>query len=91
MKPCVHFDIGEGCLLNHKDSCPHYSPYETLKVKYKNWQGKVGIRTIVPARVYYGHTDYHKEDQWLMEVFDIDKDAPRTYALMDILDFIKEG
>ena len=38
MKPCIHFDsgvcyspdweepFGEGCLLNHKDSCPHYIP-----------------------------------------------------------------
>ena len=61
-----------------------------LKVKYKNWKGEIGTRSIIPARVYYGHTDYHKEDQWLMDVWDVDKGAPRTYAMMDIIEFIKE-
>jgi len=61
-----------------------------LKVKYKNWKGEVGIRTIIPLKVLYGHTDFHKTDQWLMEVWDIDKDAPRTYAMLDIVEFIKE-
>jgi len=47
MKPCVHFDngvcyspewnepFGEGCLLNHKDSCPHYSPTTKMTGKDK--------------------------------------------------------
>jgi len=47
MKPCVHFDsgvcyspdweepFGEGCLLNHKDSCPHYSPTTLMTGKDK--------------------------------------------------------
>jgi len=102
MKPCVHFDsgvcyspdwgepFGEGCLLNHKDSCPHYIPSKSIKVKYKNWNCEIGIRTIIPVSVYYGHTDYYKENQWLMDVFDVDKDDLRTYAMMDIIEFIKE-
>jgi len=104
MKPCVHFDsgvcyspewgdpFGEGCELNHKDSCPHYVPCSStpLKVKYKNWKGEIGIRNIIPQNIYYSSTEYHKEDQWLMNVWDVEKDAPRTYAMMDILEFIKE-
>ena len=102
MKPCIHFDsgvccsdgwgepFGEGCLLNHKDSCLHYIPITSIKVKYKNWKGEISIRNIIPQSIYYGHTDFHKENQWLMEVFDIDKDALRTYAMMDIIEFIKE-
>lgn len=102
MKPCIHFDggvcysdgwgefFGEGCMLNHNDSCPHYSPFDYLKVNYKNYKGETSIRTIIPAKVHYGHTDYHKEDQWLMDVWDVDKDAPRTYSMMDIIEFIKE-
>ena len=102
MKPCVHFDsgvcyspdwkepFGEGCLLNHKDSCPHYISSKSIKVKYKNWKGEVGIRNIIPQNIYYGNTEFHPEDQWLLDVFDVDKDALRTYALMDIIEFIKE-
>jgi len=47
MKPCIHFDsgvcyspdwgepFGEGCLLNHKDSCPHYIPTTSMTGKDK--------------------------------------------------------
>jgi len=61
-----------------------------LKVKYKNWKGEIGIRTIIPLKVHYGKTDYHKTEQWLIDVFDVEKDALRTYAMMDIIEFIKE-
>ena len=102
MKQCMHFDsgvcyspdwevpFGEGCLLNHKDSCPHYIPNTSIKVKYKNWKGEVGVRNIIPQNIFFGSTDYHKENQWLIEVWDVEKDAPRTYAMQDIIEFIKE-
>ena len=61
-----------------------------IKVKYKNYQGVTSIRIIIPQQIHYGSTDYHKEDQWLLDVFDVEKDALRTYALMNILEFIKE-
>jgi len=103
MNPCTHFDsgvcyspdweepFGEGCLLNHKDSCPHYNPCVPIKVKYKNWRNETSIRTIIPAKVFFGRTDFHKEDQWLLEVFDVEKDALRTYAMQDIIEFIRDG
>jgi len=61
-----------------------------IKVKYKNYQGITSIRTIIPQQIHYGSTDYHKENQWLLDVWDVEKDAQRTYAMMDILEFIKE-
>ena len=102
MKPCIHFDsgvcyspkwdepFGEGCILNHKDSCPHYSPCNSIKVKYKNYQNITSIRTIIPQQIHYGSTDYHTKEQWLLDVWDCEKDAQRTYAMMGILEFIKE-
>ena len=62
---------------------------KVIKVKYKNWKGETGIRTIIPKKVWYGHTDYHLENQWLMDVWDVDKNNIRTYAMIDILEFIK--
>ena len=61
-----------------------------IKVKYKNYQGEIGIRNIIPQNVYYGSTEFHKTDQWLMDVWDVEKDAQRTYAMLDIMEFIKE-
>jgi len=61
-----------------------------IKVKYKNYKNEISIRTIIPLRVHYGNTQFHPENQWLLEVWDVDKDASRTYAMQDIIEFIKE-
>ena len=61
-----------------------------LKFKYKNWKGITAIRTVIPEKIYYGSTEFHKESQWLMEAFDLDKDATRTFAVKDILAWVLE-
>ena len=35
--------------------------------------------------MYWGKTEYHTENQWLFDVWDLDKDASRTYAFKDII------
>lgn len=60
---------------------------KAVKVKYKNYRGEVAIRSIVPMEVYWGQTEYHPHDQWLLKVWDIEKDAERIYAFKDIQEF----
>lgn len=60
-----------------------------LKFKYKNWQGETTIRTVMPIKIWYGHTEFHKTDQWLLKATDLDKDAERDFAVNDILKFLK--
>ena len=55
-----------------------------IDVLYKNWQGQVGNRKIIPLSTSYGKTEYHKSEQWLLRVWDVDKNDYRTYALRDI-------
>ena len=56
----------------------------TIKVIYKNWKGETGLRTIIPLSIFYGFNEFHKDEQWLMKVWDFDKEDYRTYALRDI-------
>ena len=63
---------------------PEIDPRKVVHVVYTNWRGKTRVRRIYPIRIYWGKTEYHPEEQWLLEVWDIDKDAPRTYAMKDI-------
>lgn len=28
-----------------------------------NWKCKRGIRRVIPKEIWYGHTEWHKEDQ----------------------------
>lgn len=55
-----------------------------IKVEYTNYRGEKGIRTIVPVNFYFGTTDYHPEAQWLVKLWDCDRQAERIYALKEI-------
>lgn len=61
----------------------------TVCVCYKNWRGETSWRTIIPERIYFGSNEYHQDAQWLMEAWDIDKQATRHFALLDILSWKK--
>lgn len=56
-----------------------------VEIDYVNWQRVRSKRLIRPVRLYFGSTEYHHESQWLLEAFDQDKQAGRTFAMKDIL------
>lgn len=55
------------------------------KVQYKNWKGEIAERTIMPYHVFFGATEYHEEEQWLLEAHCLDKEELRTFALKDMV------
>jgi hypothetical protein len=59
---------------------------QELRVMYRNHEGRRGWRRVIPLPVapFWGSTPYHAEQQWLLRVWDLDKDAERTYAMKDI-------
>jgi hypothetical protein len=59
------------------------SRHLSIRVNYRNYKGEVAIREITPRSIRFGATEHHPEPQWLMEVWDHDKDAERTYAMKD--------
>lgn len=54
------------------------------RVTYTNYKGETADRTIIPINIWYGHTDFHKEDQWLIKALDKDKNQIRDFALKDM-------
>lgn len=58
---------------------------QTVRIDYINWEGKRGIRRIRPIRIFFGSTNWHKEDQWLLKAVDLDKGEERDFALKDVL------
>ena len=55
-----------------------------VNVLYTNWEGKTGMRKIIPSKIWFGSTDYHKEEQWLLDALDVDKNVMRSFAMKDI-------
>lgn len=52
---------------------------------YKNYEGRVEWRTILPIELWYGSTDWHPAEQWFVKAYDPTRDAQRDFALADFL------
>lgn len=57
---------------------------QSIRVDYTNYKGERRIRKVIPIKIKFGHSDFHKMDTWLMDVYDLEKEAFRTYAFLGI-------
>ena len=55
-----------------------------IKFDYVNWRGVKGERKARAIEIYHGSTEYHPEDQWLLEAMDLDKNEIRIFAMKDM-------
>jgi predicted DNA-binding transcriptional regulator YafY len=57
---------------------------KTVSILYTNWKGETSYRNIIPKTIEFKSTEWHKEEQWILNAFDIDKQSDRGFALKDI-------
>ncbi len=55
-----------------------------VQILYTNYRGETAYRQILPEKIWYGSTEWHPENQWLLDAVDIEKDALRNFAMQDI-------
>ncbi len=55
-----------------------------LVFSYVNHRGETGDRHVRPIRIWFGSTAWHREAQWLLEAWDLDRQATRDFALAGI-------
>lgn len=53
-------------------------------IVYTNYRGETRVRKILPLRLWFGNTKWHPEEQWLLDAYDVEKEANRTFAMKDI-------
>lgn len=60
-----------------------------LVFRYVNWKGKESTRRVdmSDAEFFYGKTQFHPEDCYLMHAFDIEKGEYRDFKVQDIVRF----
>jgi len=58
-----------------------------LQFEYKNYKGVTSIRNVIPYKVWFGSTDFYKE-QWLLHCFDVDHKQERNFAMREIIRFL---
>ena len=61
---------------------------KVVKILYTNWKGETKYRNIIPINIEFKSTEWHKEEQWILNAFDIDKQANRGFAIKDIKEWI---
>lgn len=68
-----------------------YDEEKIIEIVYTNYKGETSKRRILPVKIWYGSTDWHKDKQWLLDAFDLGKDALRNFALKDISNWGEVG
>lgn len=68
-------------LRGHRRVVLHQPP---LVIDYTNHYGDRGLRTVWPMRLWWGESEWHEGEQLLMDAWDAEKDAMRTFAVKDI-------
>lgn len=74
----------EDALYAHPDLVNVRGVSELVKISYTNWKGETADRVIKPGHFHFGQTQYHREEQWLLTAYDVNKKQSRTFAMKDI-------
>lgn len=61
---------------------------KTVKILYTNYRGEKGYREILPEKIWFGSTQWHKEEQWLLDALDVKKGELRNFAMKDIQEWL---
>lgn len=57
---------------------------ERVQILYTNWRGETTSRTIEPIKIWFGSTQWHKDEQWFITAIDTERNVERDFALKDI-------
>lgn len=57
---------------------------KSVKITYTNWRNETAERNIEPIQIWFGKTEWHNEEQWLLKAIDLDRNVERDFAIKDI-------
>lgn len=63
---------------------PPHRLREVVEIVYTNYRGVRAHRRILPQQIWFGKNQWHPQDQWLLEAFDLGKQAIRTFSMKNI-------
>ena len=55
-----------------------------IKILYTNWKNETRYRIIIPISIEFKSTVWHKEEQWILNAIDVEKNEQRAFAMKDI-------
>lgn len=55
-----------------------------VSILYTNYRGETAVRRVRPERIWFGSTEWHPGDQWLLDAIDLERNVSRSFAMKDI-------
>jgi predicted DNA-binding transcriptional regulator YafY len=55
-----------------------------VRILYTNHRGETIARLIVPQGIRFDSNPWHPEAQWFLDAWDVEQEAPRTFAVTGI-------
>ena len=65
-----------------------FNEKKIVKILYKNWKNITSYRKIIPLSIDFQSNEWHKEEQWILNAFDVEKQDNRGFAIKDIKEWI---
>jgi predicted DNA-binding transcriptional regulator YafY len=60
---------------------------KVVTFRYTNYKGETEPRRVIPRELRFASTEWHPEEQWVLEAFDLDRNAERSFAIKDIIEW----
>lgn len=60
-----------------------------MRCTYTNYKGEVAVRTITVLGIWYGSTDWHKDEQFFIGGRDEETGLYRDFAMRDMKDVVR--
>lgn len=61
-----------------------FQPEKVVTITYTNHRGETSDRRIIIKGITWTETEWHPQEQYIVQAWDCDKDADRSFALKDI-------
>jgi hypothetical protein len=58
-----------------------------ITIRYRNYRGEDSLRRVLPLKIWFGTSEWHPKRQWLMDAYDYNRNAYRTFALQNVIQF----
>lgn len=55
-----------------------------VAIDYTNYKGERRKRRVIPLEIEFRETPDHKPAQWILQAYDVEKGARRSFAMKDI-------
>lgn len=70
----------------------HLTLVQPLEIRYLNYKDEQSWRKVIPLKTVYKSSEWHNDGNptWIMEAYDLDKEANRDFCMQDILQVGRE-